>query len=513
MKNSRFNWPLGLQFALLITLFLFSLMLFFLHPSVQRHGRVWQGYYLLLVDRDVQCEQIVARLANAGFEHVVAECTVTVSLNAFDSLESVPLSRIAVRLDPVDPRFDPYMRDLPAWFRATLGDDSMSIIYLATEDNPRTAYRRTAAALSGSDVRWVFPEWERRGAWVFGIAFLLLPTITVLRLKGLRVAAVAAALPWVGWVLHGGLPAFGAAVVVYGAVVLFMHRARHALREGRGERLLRDGFVLLAVVLTVVVSVPHGGYLSRLPVVAAATGSLAVLLLLVLLRRERYRNTDHALFTPLPLLSRRHAASAPGDVALLAPALILAILAPLVYVAVPSSATAPEIPEPEPLVGTLHSFETLQQLSNSTGPGNPPNLADYVAHRAFQEAFMYRAEWAVPRGGERVVRQRVAQNGGQLERTNETIVEYTPEWLDRVLQQSAVSGVEAIQLAQPYPTRVVLRRKSRLYFQRSFLARYAILVAVIAAPLVVSTAKRVVPRQRRVGLGYRSNRQLACFRY
>lgn len=508
MKNSHFNLTLGLHVALLAILFIFSLALYVLQPSAQRHGRVWQGYYLLLVERDAPCELIVQRLAEAGFDRTVAECTVTVSLNTFGSLERIPLSRVGVRLDPVDPRFDPYMRGLPAWFYTTLGDAPKSIIYLASDQNPWTVYRRTASALSGSGLRWSLPEWERRGVWVFGIAFLLVTVFTAARARGMRVAAAAAALPWLGWVLFGGLPAFGAAVAVYLTAVLLTQRALCALRDERSGILYREALYLLLVVLVVVALVPHGGNLSRLSVIASTAGTLAVLLILLLLRRERYRTTDHALFIPLPLLSNR-ATVRSSDVFLLVPALILVILAPLVYAAASDSATTPQIPEPEPLVGSMHSFETLQRLSNNSAQGSPPSLADYVAHRAFQEAFMYRAVWALPRSGERVVRQRVAQNGGRLERTNETIVEYTPEWLDQLLNESTVSGVEAIQLAQPYPARVVLRQKSRLYFDRSFLARHAILVAVIALPLVAYASKRAVLKQRRLGLSYRSYRQLA----
>ncbi len=508
MKNSHVNRPLGLQLALLGIVFLLSLAVYFLHPSVQRHGRVWQGYYLLLVERNAPCEQIVERLSDAGFDRLVAECTVTVSLNAFGQLEAVPLARVEARLDPVDPRFDPYIRNLHAWFRTAVADEPKSIIYLATDENPWTAYRRVAAALSGSGVQWSFPEWERRGVRVFGLAFLLLTGVTVIQAKGMRLAAAAAALPWVGWVLFGGLPAFGAAVVIYAAVALLTQRALHALRNGRRAVLHRESVALLPLLLIVVVSVPYGGYLSRLPVIAASAGSLSVLLLLLLLRRERYRNTEHALFTPVPLLSGR--AQGPlKDVALLVPALVLAIIAPLVYAAVPNSEVAPRIPEPEPLVASRHSFETLELISNNIVGGGPPGLAEYVAHRAFQEAFMFGAEWGLPSGGERVVRHRVAQNEGQLERTNETIVEYTPQWLETVLNDTAATGVEAIQLAQPNPARVVLRQKSRLYFHRSFLARHAILVALIAAPLLVCFVKRAVPRRRGLGLRYRSYRQLA----
>ncbi|TVQ37966.1 MAG: hypothetical protein EA384_10785 [Spirochaetaceae bacterium] len=507
MKQKHTVWALPAALCALGCLYLASLALFVLLPAQQRHGRIWSGFYMVLVDRHAACEPLVERLNGAGFDQVIAKCTATVSINSFGSQETLPLSRITARLDPVDPRIDPYVRALPAWFQTTLTGEPAAIMYLAGEQNPWFTYRRVAAALRDAGVWWRFPEWELRGAFVFAAAFALIAMMVTLRCRRCRTAVLAAALPWPAWVFFGGLPAFGVAVTVYIAAAVGMDALDSALRERRRGVLRLALLWLIAVTSVAFMTHPENGVHGRLPLLAGSAGVAAVVALWAVLRERRYRLVEHRLFTPLPITRLRGVRLTPV-LGILPAVLLVAAAAPLAYVALPRHET-PRIPEPEAVSGDYRSFDTLQRLFVYNGEGMPPNLSAYVTHRAFQEAFMYRRDWGMPQYGEVLARQRFARNGPILERTSEVIVEYTPDWLDRVLRESPPGGVEAILLAQPEPTRVVLRPKSRLYFDRSFLVRHAILMTVMAAPLLVYAAFRIRERFRNRGLMQRSYRQYA----
>ena len=506
MKQNQIR-PSTVALLAFCLLYAVSLTLFFLLPVQQRHGRVWSGYYLLLVDPDSDCAQLVERLNAARFERVIAACTATVSLNRFGSLESVPLPRVEARLDPVDPRLDPYMRSLPDWFQTTSNGRPAAIVYLASRENPWLAYRSVAGALSDDGTWWRFAEWDLHGALVFSALFGLIALLLVMRGRGYRTAALAAALPWLPWIVFGGLPAFGVAVSVYCSAVVTMEVVARAVRDRRHGPLVAGLAWLTTAVVVSLLVYPGNGFYGRLAVVAGSSGSAAAVLTLLLLRRHRYRVSEHRLFTPLPMMRTRRwrRIAAPG---VLRAVLVLALSAPLLYAVVPQP-KLPHLPEPEPIDGDHHSFETLHRLADHGAAEALPNLSHYVAHRAFQEAFMYRRDWGVPQQDEVLTRPRFLPNQTRMERSDETVVEYTRAWLDRVLRESPRYGVEAILLAQPAPVQVVRRPKSKVYFDRSFLARHAILMIVVAAPFLVHAAARRRTRYSGRVLLQRSNRQYA----
>ncbi|TVR30033.1 MAG: hypothetical protein EA404_13365 [Spirochaetaceae bacterium] len=506
MKQNQ-SQPSTAALLALCLLYAVSLTLFFLLPAQQRHGRIWSGYYLLLVDPEADCEQLVERLNAARFERVIAACTATVALNRFGSLETVPLPTVAARLDPVDPRLDPYIRSLPDWFRTTSNGQPAAIVYLASEENPWLAYRSLAAALNDDGTWWHFAEWDLQGALVFSAVFGLIALLLIVRGRGYRTAALAAALPWLPWLVFGGLPAFGVAVSVYCSAVGTMEVGARAVRDRRNGPLLAGlAWLTIAVAVSVLVY-PGDGFYGRLAVVAGSSGTAAAVLALLLLRWRDYRLSEHRLFTPLPITRTRRwrRMAAPG---VLRAVLVLALAAPLLYAVLPQP-EVPHLPEPEPIDGDHHNFETLHRLADHRAAGALPNLSDYVAHRAFQEAFMYRRDWGVPQQDEVLTRPRFVRNQTQLERSDETIVEYTRAWLDRVLRESPRYGVEAILLAQPAAVQVVRRPKTKVYFGRSFLARHAILMIVVAAPYFVYAAAGRRASYSGRALLQRSNRHYA----
>ncbi len=504
MKQNQF-WLSTAALLALCLLYAVSLTLFFLLPAQQRHGRIWSGYYLLLVDADTDCEQLVERLNAARFERVIAACTATVALNRFGSLETVPLPTVAARLDPVDPRLDPYIRSLPDWFRTTSNGQPAAIVYLASQENPWLAYRSLAGTLNDDGTWWRFAEWDLHGALVFSAVFGLIALLLIVRGRGYRTAALAAALPWLPWIVFGGLPAFGVAVSVYCSAVVAIEVVARSVRDRRHGPLVAGLAWLTTAVAVSVLVYPGNGFYGRLAVVAGSSGTAAVVLALLLLRRRYYRSSEHRLFTPLPMTRTRRRIAAPG---VLRVVLVLALAAPLLYAVLPQP-EVPHLPEPEPIHGDHNSFETLHRLADHRAAEALPNLSDYVAHRAFQEGFMYRRNWGVPQQDEVLTRTRFSPGQTRLERSDETIVEYTRAWLDRVLRESPRYGVEAILLAQPTAVQVVRRPKSKVYFERSFLSRHAILMIVVAAPFFVYAAAGRRDRYTGRALLQRSNRQYA----
>jgi hypothetical protein len=110
-------------------------------------AQIWNGYYLLASDRQTDGDPIERAFAGSLTRAVPVRFTV------FDRFEEQPADRLAQRLDPLDPRFDPFLRTVGGYFLAmeASGEDR-HLTYLRTDLAPfglllRLALRSPAAPL------------------------------------------------------------------------------------------------------------------------------------------------------------------------------------------------------------------------------------------------------------------------------------------------------------------------------------------------------------------------------
>ena len=109
-------------------------------------------------------------------EGLLSAGTARVSFNAFDGMETVSLERLPGRLLAEDPRYDPWLRGLPRYFRVLLEGEPWSVVYLRTRLSApllEPALRRIAAR-GGSAARVLEADSGARWALAaLGAAFLL----------------------------------------------------------------------------------------------------------------------------------------------------------------------------------------------------------------------------------------------------------------------------------------------------------------------------------------------------
>ena len=462
---------------------------------------------------------ILPRLQAANRGEVVSAHTARARITTFAGVEWVAVADLDARLDELDPRYDPYLRALPAWFTTTsAAGAAQELLFMHSALPPALVAARLARALSGAGARWHLVE--------------LAPTRVLAALLLFAAGAVAAgcrrwhrlphgwrvllAVPWVFLIVNGGLPVAVVALPLYAAGVWLAERRR---RMRFAVDLLTGAAALAGAVLVI-------GWSQRLdPAFAAGVGvAVAAQALLtgaaLLFRRGPLRpgggrrRSRGPTGRDGPLASRRFgAAPAGGGFGALGGRLDLARwpllatrLALLLAVAVLGAATlrgAPDhrVPRPVALRGAGSAEDgagfTLSGLraAGLAEPGELPVLADYVAHVAYQEALPFGRSYALPAPDERVTVTRYVRTagGGRLLPEEEEVLRFSDEWLRATLAAAPPASVAALLIAhgRPVAARVTLPERPPQGVHLTWAAAMIALGVLIAA---LSLRRRRRPR-------------------
>lgn len=515
MKRRGVDWRGPIAIGCLVLLYLLSALIVPLLaplPAAERSG--WAGHYTLLIPENEPTPQVRTALEAAGFDRVITRNTLTVSITNFSGLEQVTLTSLGERLAPMDPRWDPFLRRLPELFVAGERDE-YEVLYLGSS-LPIGQVRkmvRGAVAEAGDVEGWELAESDARTHIVFLVGFGLVAAATVAFAGRSRFIALAGVVPWVGIVAGGGPGTFVAASLIYFAWAVFAHVGHryleHRLQYGSwtaGRRELRYSLLVLGATWALSIGLhPSTSVAARAPVLVGSGGLAALTGALLLRAVRRRRRQDHRLFVPVSLRARPPAISATTRHAAPAAWVTLFVIAvPFVAWLLPDSDIA-RAPKPAPLPGEARiDFESLQQL----GTGDDSELvdiADYVAHRAYQEGFVYGVGYGLPEAGEEVTLSRVRERDGRRVQEPEVVLRYDEAWLDGVLGRS--TGIGALLANGNRPSRVVRSPGPGVYSPGTHPARYSLQALVAFLPFLAlsirvlyaagSGAPIPVPRRKR----------------
>jgi hypothetical protein len=375
----------------------------------------------------------------------------------------VPVSDILLRLDPLDPRYDPWMAGVGGYFHVTASGTAWDVLYVPATTSLARLWLRVAGQLGVPwHAEWRIPELDLPQtalsiASLFGFSIFFALSLARGRRIGVAAAAGAAVLcsPLAA---AGGIAATSACLLLLAAwsrclSVMVDHESRRPPRAIALGRPLGEYAALSAAgSLLLILTRPPGAGL----VVSFAGASVSLLLVLAAINAGR-RPAEHPrrrVFEPVPIVrptADRARRSLPLEA--LAPVVLLLLAA-----SVPLTRTVP-LPVPALVPGVRgFSWDALAALARAHGSPRIPDVVDLVTHDAYQETIAFGRPWVLPRADERVTVREYATDRatGSVAERRRTVKVFDAVWLESVRARALPGSVESLLFAQPRPVAVAL---------------------------------------------------------
>ncbi|MFP4112789.1 MAG: hypothetical protein ACOC2Y_01055 [Spirochaetota bacterium] len=488
MKRSSSSTGARIAGVLLLAFFLCSLSLWMLSPRLYRTLRPLDPYVTVVTD--LAHDEAERLLVEAGAIEVVTPATTEVLLSRFRFVETVSLASALEALDPLDPRRDPWIVGLSRFFEI----DGRNALYVRFDGSLARSERLVKRAL-GSTSR--IAEWSLfRATWAL-VIFTSVGVAASVAFGRLRARFAPALVPWVPFVLSFGLAATVASaasvlLVAWAAAEFDRVWAAPRRRSGAGLSSLRLRGIVLLVSLPVSAAylVRLAGWRSVFAFAVAAAGSVAAVLVCILLAQRRY-DPDHRPFVPVPILNparRESSGRAWTRVALLALP-FLAIVPPLVDGLVPAGAVSRPVPTAVDRAPLGYGSLRLLRLAHTDRAlaDRLPDLSDYLAHRAYQEGVVYGREYGFPAPDEELSLTRFREEpDGSYSSFTETVMELDRAWADRALAETP-AGIASMLAGLGYATGVVLSPNDAIYSDYSRFLQHLAFVVLVLAPFLLAS--------------------------
>ena len=128
--------------------------------------------------------------------------------------------------------------------------------------------------------------------------------------------------------------------------------------------------------------------------------------------------------------------------------------------------------------------------TNSIGSANPssntdvPDISDYVTHMAFQEGFIYGAEYKLPKADEELVSDFYKENKetGEIEKYYKVVFRFDELWLSNLISEINKGNFEKLFIDQGKPVSISYDIKD-IYFNDFSLWNCLVLLVFIIFPI------------------------------
>ncbi|MFW6293256.1 MAG: hypothetical protein ACOC7V_13155 [Spirochaetota bacterium] len=477
-----------------LMLYLASLGAWLLLPGLYRPDRPLEPYLTVVTDH--AHGEAARLLLDVGARDVITPENTEVLVSRFGSIDSVPLSVALATLDPLDPRRDPWIEGLGAYFSFS-GRNAVYVRFNLPAGRVDRLVRTTLGPDSG------IAEWSPLRTGGALLVFAVLAALALYFAGRERLRLVPAILPWVPAIAPLGL----VAAAVAGVSVMYLGWTSEevgrvsTLRRQHGST-VRSALGLRAIGLAVVVvlSLVYAGRLlgwrSLGPLLIALSGA-SLGSLVTATRFRRPLDTEHRPFVPVSILKARVDAiigrnwSRLGLVALP----VLLFLPPFVDALV-SGRGAPR-PVPVHAERRALTYEGIRDVWTHSSDVNLPDIADYLAHRAYQEGLAFGRQYGFPDPDEVVALSRYREESdGSYSSFAETVLTFDQAWVEGALRDAPV-GLTSVLVDLGFAAGVVLAPVDAIYSGYSRFLQHLSYVVLVLAPFLLAVLPWARPTRSR----------------
>ena len=439
---------------------------------------------------------------------VVSPYTSTVDFYDFSSIIRYPYSGLAKRLDPLDPRRDPYMERMAGYFTVSAGDADYQVLYVPARSTSFSLFVRLWT-LFGPPGRngWRLADFDPLEKALSVVATLAIGALFALgsgrKRKGWPLVAFADSLLWLPSVLAGGPAAlaFGLVNLCFSLPLVrsrYLAPGKRSPGSRRANALVRN-YLVVTGISVIVFSLFQSDLSAVSLVVAPALCTLILAWLAPLARRFVDGRRKARVFSPVPILPSVTSRGEHSALPFALFALALVALAPLLR--------GGAYPAPAAVWGARNfSWNSMALLQKASRPDGLPDFSDFVAHEAYQQTMGIGGTWKEPVRGKRVYRQEyfVDPASGTVQARPQTIKALDRTWLASVVAERVPGSLESLLLAQGRPVAAGVRGPARAlagelpFTALAFAALLALLARDVGAGLLIrATLWRINGEARR----------------
>jgi len=469
-------------------------------------------------------DSVVTRaLEKAGLSGIISASNATVSFTDFSGIRKVSVADIPARFDPVDPRLDPYMKRVSALFSTAVNGQPMQIIYVPVSGVgshfPGLGVLRVNSlahrALDPLHIDWYLLEWNGLRRVLFIVSFLVFCALLLMRTRHFRIPVLLGALPWISGAFAGGYGSFAASCLLVFAWAYLLEEGVPAIERSSAkfhshgdesglrqfdrfyssELAARFGFFIVAVVVAAVLDYDGvSGILARVIPGLLATVALAGLVVRYVQWTRSRR--EHESFIPLRILPRTMTRALRGSYVRLVPSLLFVLVfPPLVMLILPGDSQV-YVPRPVPVAGISSlSWNDLGRLWQRHDASALPDLSDYIAHRAYQDAYLFNRPYEFPHPGQDVTIPEFTLGGLNMSEHPRVMMTFTDSWFR---DQMKVGGVPALLRSQGRAMMVERQPSGLVSADYAVLLRHTGIVLLVFFPFILSFVR--MSMQIRFGL-------------
>ncbi|MEJ2662509.1 MAG: hypothetical protein P8107_00475 [Spirochaetia bacterium] len=429
-----------LLISLLLCLVFFSagFLNLFPFPTVTS-GQPFPGYYTLVVKYTPSMVSMVHRLEEQPrIKAVVAYETALASFTDFDGLESVPLSTISSRFDPVDPFFNGLF------------------IFLLFLLHRRISYK---LLLLAGVLCWVVTSFAESV-----IYFMLYMTISFY---------------WAFFLIE--------------FIPFCEQYIRYKWLDKRNKTIVLQGVILGSFIFIYLFVKMYSG--QAIWDILISTGMSVMLLLVytgilwggtVLRRRPGF---GHVLFTPVSITRgfKRRWFSPHRRVSVMISLCALYILAPLLFFITGRQGNV-RVPIPITDHHKEINLESLREAVHGKQTSMLPDLSDYIRHIAFQTRLAFGSlEYSFPKEDEKIELSVFNKSSAdrRIKKSEHILETFDKHWCDKVLADIPRISIEHILLEQGGLVRVTLQKPKILGFNARQLWTIILLWCIFLCPLLL----------------------------
>jgi len=431
-------------------------------------SRLWHGYYTVLVRSGSRADSVLGLAVQRLGPGVISEYTATVDFYDFASTGRSSYAHLAKRLDPLDPRRDPFIDGMAGYFSVTDGSGELYVLYVPARSSPFALFRKLWRLLgpSGNGAWRIvdFDPLEKILSMAAVVGFCAFVTLGGPKRRRGWAVLVAASLLWLPSVLEGGLSSLSFSLLSLGICLPLLRARLAAPRKGstapRGIRSLFFLYIAAGVVaLAVSFFIGGSSFPGLIQLLAPWTSSLLLVALVPFLSRAVEKRRKVAVFTAVPVI-RSAMDSTQGRQR----ALTLALFSLVIVTLVPFVRGA-AFPAPSPLRGQRGlSWGAVIELRQGAKKNRLPDFSDFVAHEAYQQTLGFGMKWRQPVPDQHIYGREylVDPVTGVIHATLRTVKVLDSMWLASLTMHPAPSGLESLLVAQGGPAVVSIRGPARL---------------------------------------------------